>query len=175
MKGELLNYTDEQFFRAKPRFLALLEELEKTCASVPTLSPSQYVSDVSDMSVQHLPVSSPPVTCHASFQLIQFQYAQSQYSQLQNQQQYPSATGKPSYITLSPGLLGLRAIPSPTVTSTQVNNPVSNVSSYPVSVALAATSRVLNSSDVSLGSIGLSHFQGYNGTSSENLAYEEVN
>ena len=77
MKGELLNYTDEQFFRATPRFLALLEELEITCAPVPTLSTSQYVSDVSDMSVRHLPVSSPPVTCDASFQPIQSQYTQS--------------------------------------------------------------------------------------------------
>lgn len=71
VKGELLNYTDEQFLQTKPRFLALLEELDRNVPVVPTQSTSQYVSDVADMSVRHLPVSRPPVNCQAYFQPIQ--------------------------------------------------------------------------------------------------------
>ena len=60
IKGEILNMTDIQFIRAKPRFLAFLKKLERESETPPISTGEQYVCEVPDL--RSIPVCLPATT-----------------------------------------------------------------------------------------------------------------
>ena len=165
IKGEILNMTDIQFIRAKPRFLDILKKLERESETPPISTGEQYVCEVPDL--RSIPVCHPPCV---------YQPPQSQYCQAQvvapHQQQRRSAAHMITSAAVTPlplGPMAPRSTPSPIVASSPL--PVAGVYND-ITLALAKTSRILSSSDVSLGCMSMSEFQGCGETDVAN--YEDA-